>query len=158
MDQAKAGMEAMERLKALRIKAGQDAEGLADQIGITADWYEDLERDPGELEGSLDLMQLRKLAILLYAGLAYLLTGENVPEAVPTLSFLEVARRIRLHLEHSKDVQTLEEKTGWDLGRFLKNPDAEGWDQRTGFFRDVCRELGADWRGVLRYCESIREE
>lgn len=152
------GIKAMERLKNLRIKAGQDAEGLADQIGITADWYRDPESDPGELESSLDLTQLRKLAILLNAGMAYLITGENVPEAAPTLTFLEVARRIRLHLEHSKDVQSLEEKTGWDLGGFLKNPEAEGWDQRTGFFRDVCAELALDWRGVLRYCESIREE
>jgi transcriptional regulator with XRE-family HTH domain len=152
------GIAAMERLKALRIKAGQDPEGLADQIGITADWYEDLEKEAGELESSLDLTQLRKLAILLNVGLAFLITGETVPDAVATLSFLELARRIRLHLEHSQDVRSLEEKTGWDLGAFLKNPDAEGWDQRTVFFRDVCGELGLDWRGVLRYAESIREE
>ena len=151
-------MDAMERLKTLRIKAGQDAEGLADQIGITADWYEDLEKEAGELESSLDLTQLRKLAILLHVGLAFLLTGETVPDAVPTLGFLEVARRIRLHLEHSKDIQSLEEEIGWDLGLFLKNPEAEGWDQRTCFFRDVCRALAMDWRGVLRYVESIREE
>ncbi|MDB5048928.1 MAG: hypothetical protein JWO30_1999 [Fibrobacteres bacterium] len=151
-------MNEMDRLKTLRIKAGQDAEGLADQIGITADWYLDLEREPGELEASLDLTQLRKLAILLNVGLAFLLTGETIPDSVPNLTFLEVARRIRLHLEHSKDVQSLEEKTGWEVAGFLKNPDAEGWDQRTGFFRDVCRELDLDWRGVLRYCESIRDE
>jgi transcriptional regulator with XRE-family HTH domain len=155
---AEAGNAAAERLKTLRIKAGQDAEGLADQIGITPDWYEDLEREAGELEAGLDLTQLRKLAILLNVGLGYLLTGETLPDATPTLSFLEMARRIRLHLEHSLNVQALEEKIGWDLGAFLKNPDAEGWDQRTGFFRAVCAELDLDWRGVLRYCESIREE
>jgi transcriptional regulator with XRE-family HTH domain len=150
--------DATERLKTLRIKAGLDPEGLADQIGITAEWYEDLEREPGELEASLDMTQLRKLAILLHVGLGFLVTGEVIPDSAPNLPFLEVARRIRLHLEHSKDVQSLEEKTGWDLGTFLKNPDAEGWDQRLPFFRDVCRELGLDYRGVLRYCESIRDE
>jgi transcriptional regulator with XRE-family HTH domain len=155
------GMDALatlERLKALRIKAGQDAEGLADQIGITAAWYLDLESQAGELEASLDLTQLRKLAILLNVGLGYLLTGATLPDTVPTLSFLELARRIRVRLEHSQDVKALEEKTGWDLGAFLKNPEADGWDQRTGFFRDVCAELELDWRGVLRYGESIREE
>jgi transcriptional regulator with XRE-family HTH domain len=155
---AEAGIAAMERLKSLRIKAGQDAEGLADQIGITPDWYEDLEREPGELEGSLDLTQLRKLAILLNVGLGFLLTGETLPDAIPALSFLEMARRIRLHLEHSANVQSLEEKVGWDLAAFLKNPEAEGWDHRPGFFKAVCAELDSDWRGVLRYCESFREE
>ena len=153
-----AAQAAMERLKTLRLKAGLDAEGLADQIGITAAWFLDLESEPGELEASLDLTQLRKLAILLQVGLGFLLTGETIPESVPNASFLEVARRIRLQLEHSRDVKGLEERTGWDLAPFLKHPEAEGWDQRPGFFRDVSAELGMDWRGVLRYCESIREE
>ncbi|MDB5106847.1 MAG: hypothetical protein JWP91_4536 [Fibrobacteres bacterium] len=146
------------RLKTLRAKAGLDPEGLADQIGITPEWYEDLERDSGELESTLDLTQLRKLAILLHVGMGYLVNGEAIPEGVPNLPFLEVARRIRLHLEHNKDVQSLEERTGWDLGAFLKHPEADGWEQRLPFFRDVCRELEMDYRGVLRYCESIRDE
>jgi transcriptional regulator with XRE-family HTH domain len=150
--------ETAERLKTLRAKAGLDPEGLADQIGISPAWYEDLESEPGELENGLDMSQLRKLAILLHVGMGYLVDGQAIPEGVPNLPFLEVARRIRLHLEHSQDIKALEEKTGWDLGRFLKHPEAEGWEQRLPFFRDVCRELGADYRGVLRYCESIRED
>lgn len=150
--------DAAERLKTLRLKAGQDPEGLADQIGITADWYLDLEREPGELEASLDMTQLRKLAILLNVGLAYLITGETIPDTVPTLSYLEVARRLRLRLGQGNDIQSLEEKTGWDLAAFLRNPESDGWEQRAPFFRDICRELELDWRGVLRYCESIREE
>jgi transcriptional regulator with XRE-family HTH domain len=146
------------RLKTLRLKAGLDPEGLADQIGITAEWYLDLEAEPGEMEASLDMTQLRKLAILLHVGMGYLIEGRAIPDTVPNLPFLEVARRIRLELEHSKDVSTLEERTGWDLAGFLKHPEAEGWDQRLDFYRDVCRELGADYRGVLRYCESIRDE
>jgi hypothetical protein len=146
------------RLKTLRLKAGLDPEGLADQIGITAEWYLDLETEPGELEASLDMTQLRKLALLLHVGMGDLIYGEAVPDTVPILPFLEVARLIRLELEHSKDVSTLEERTGWDLAGFLKHPDAEGWDQRLGFYRDVCGELGADYRGVVRYCESIRDE
>ncbi len=146
-----------ERLKALRIKAGLDAEGIADQIGISAEWYVDLENEPGELEASLDLAQLRKLAILLHVGLGFLLTGAIVPDEVPALSFLEIARRLRMRLEHSPDVEALDEKIGWDLGSFLKRPGEEGWDQRAPFFRAVCGELGADWRGVLKFCESIRE-
>ena len=151
-------LELAERLKALRIKTGLDGEGLADQIGISAAWYDDLENHPGEVEASLDLAQLRKLAILLHVGLGFLLTGAIIPDEVPTLSFLEIARRLRLRLEHSPDVQALEEKTGWDLAAFLKQPGAEGWDQRALFFRDVCAELELDWRSVLKYCESISEE
>ena len=107
------------RLKTLRLKAGLDPEGLADQIGITPEWYLDLEADPGELEASLDMTQLRKLAILLHVGMGYLIDGKPIPDSVPILPFLEVARRIRLDLEHSKDVSTLEERTGWDLAGFL---------------------------------------
>lgn len=146
------------RLKALRLKAGLDPEGLADQLGITAEWYLDLEAEPGELEARLDMTRLRSLAILLQVGMGQLLEGRAIPDTVPALPFLEVARLIRLELEHSKDVSTLEERTGWDLAGFLKHPEAEGWDQRPGFYRDVCRELGADYRGVLLYCESFRDE
>jgi transcriptional regulator with XRE-family HTH domain len=156
--EATAGAATAARLKTLRTKAGQDPEGLADQIGITAQWFEDLEREPGELENTLDMTQLRKLAILLHVGMGYLVDGKPIPDAVPNLPFLEVARRIRLHLEHAKDIGTLEETIGWDLSAFLKNPDAEGWDQRLPFFRAVCGALESDYRGVLRYCESIRDE
>jgi transcriptional regulator with XRE-family HTH domain len=147
-----------DRLRALRIKAGLDPEGIADQIGISPTWYEDLEREPGELENSLDLAQLRKMAVLLHVGLGFLITGAILPDEVPPLSFPELARRVRARLEHAPDVEALEAKTGWDLAAFLKRPGEEGWDQRAPFFRDLCGELGLDWRGVLKYCESIREE
>lgn len=152
------GKAQTERLKELRLKAGLDAEGLADQIGISAAWYGDLEAEEGELEQSLDLAQLRKLAVLLHVGLGFLLTGETIPDAVPLLSFQEMARRVRARLEQVADVGALEEKVGWELGSFLKRPGEEGWEQRAPFFRDLAGELGLDWRGVLKYCESIREE
>lgn len=147
-----------ERLRALRLKAGLEPESLADQIGVSPAWYEDLERDPGALEDSLDLAQWRKLAVLLHAGMGFLVTGAIVPDDVPALSFQEVARRVRAHLEHTPGVDDLEARTGWDLGAFLKRPGEEGWEQRVPFFRDLCGALGIDWRGVLKYCESIREE
>jgi transcriptional regulator with XRE-family HTH domain len=147
-----------DRLRALRSKAGLDAEGIADQIGISPEWYEDLERDPGELENGLDLAQLRKLAVLLHVGLGFLLTGAILPDEVPPLSFLELARRLRARLEHTPDVDALEAKIGWELSAYLKRPSEEGWGQRLPFFRDLCGELGLDWRGVLKYCESILEE
>lgn len=146
-----------DRLRAFREKAGLDAGTLADQIGISAAWYEDLETEAGEAEDSLDLAQWRKLAVLLHAGMGFLITGALVPDEVPALSFQEVARRARAHLEHAS-VEELETRTGWELGAFLKRPGEEGWEQRVPFFRDLCRELGIDWRGVLKYCESIREE
>jgi transcriptional regulator with XRE-family HTH domain len=147
-----------ERLRELRLKAGLDPEGIADQIGLSPAWYEDLETEADEAEQSLDLAQWRKLAILLHVGMGFLITGGIIPDEVATLSFLELARRIRAHLEHATGVEELEAKTGWDLGPFLKRPGEEGWDQRAPFFRALCAELGLDWRGVLKYCESIREE
>jgi transcriptional regulator with XRE-family HTH domain len=146
-----------ERLRELRIKAGLDPEGLADQIGISAAWYEDLEREPDGLEDSLDLTQWRKLAVLLTVGMGFLITGAVLPDEILPLSFQEVARRARAYLEHAS-LEELETKTGWEMGAFLKRPAQEGWEQRVPFFRDLCRELKADWRGVLKYCESIREE
>lgn len=147
-----------ERLKELRLKAGLDPEGIADQIGISPAWYEDLESEPGELEDGLDLAQLRKLAVLLHVGMGFLLTGAILPDEVPPLSFLEVARRVRARLEHAPDVDALEAKIGWELGAFLKRPSEEGWGQRVTFFRDLGIELELDWRGVLKYCESFLEE
>lgn len=146
------------RLKTLRLKAGQDPEGLADQIGISAAWYADLESEPGELETGLDLSQLRKLALLLNVGAGYLVLGAPIPESVPMLSFLELARRIRLEYGTPGELEQLEEKTGWDLAGFLKHPEADGWEFPLPFYRDVSGELGLDWRGVLKFCDSIREE
>jgi transcriptional regulator with XRE-family HTH domain len=146
-----------ERLRELRIKAGLDPEGIADQIGISTGWYVDLETEAGEAEDSLDLTQWRKLAVLLHVGMGFLLTGAILPDETPAFSFQEVARRVRAYLEHAA-LEELETKTGWELGAFLKRPAQEGWEQRAPFFRDLCGELGLDWRGVLKYCESIREE
>lgn len=150
--------EQMARLKALRLKAGQDPEGLADQIGISAAWYENLENEPGELETALDLSQLRKLSLLLNVGAGYLILGAPIPESVPMLSFLELARRIRLQIGSPADLEILEEKSGWDLSGFLKHPEADGWEFPLPFYRDLADSLGLDWRGVLRFCDSIREE
>lgn len=147
-----------ERLRALRLKAGLQPETLADQIGLSAAWYEDLETETGEAEDSLDLAQWRKLAVLLNAGMGFLITGAILPEEIPALSFQEVARKVRARLEHAPGIDDLETRTGWDLGPFLKRPAQEGWEQRVPFFRDLCAVLGLDWRGVLKYCESIREE
>lgn len=142
------------RLRDLRLKAGLAPETIADQIGISPEWFADLESEPGELEQALDLSQWSKLAVLLRVGLAHLVTGAALPADTPSLSFQDVARKARAYLEHAPDIGSLEAKTGWDLGAFLKRPSVEGWEQRIPFFRDLCGALGLDWRGVLRHCES----
>lgn len=145
------------RLRAYREKAGLQPEGLADSIGVTPLWYEDLENNEGDLEDSLDLEQIRKLALQLRVGMAQLLTGAPVPPGTRPLDFREVARLLRRRLEDVPGLEALEEKSGWDLGAFLKRPDTEGWGQRAPFFRDLGKALGFDWLGVLAYCESLRD-
>ena len=146
-----------ERLRALREKAGLLPEGLADQIGITGNWFEDLESNEGELEETLDLDQIRKLALLLNVGMAQLLTGAPVPPGMAPMSFKDLARHVRRQLENESGLESLEEKTGWDLGAFLKRPDTEGWGQRIQFYKDVCGALGVDWIGILAYGETLPE-
>lgn len=150
------------RIRTLREKAGLKAEGLADQIGISAAWFEDLEQEDGELENSLDLEQVRKLALLLGTGLGQLLTGAPVPPGTAPLDFQGLARALKKRIDEEEGpeagLQAWEERTGWDLGAFLKNPAAEGWGQRIRFFQDLGRELRLDWLGVLAYCEALPEE
>lgn len=146
-----------ERLRSLREAAGLRAENLADEIGISAVWFEELENGEAALEESLDLEQVRKLSLLVGVGLAVLVTGEPVPPGVPPLSFKDLARHLRRRLENEPGLESLEEKSGWDLGAFLKRPDPEGWGQRIPFFRDVCAVVGVDWRGILAYGESVAE-
>lgn len=146
------------RLKALRLKAGLDAGNLADAIGISGTWYEELEEEDGLLEDSLDLEQIRKLSLLLNVGLAHLLTGSPLPPGAAPLAFKTLALHLRRRLESETSLETLEEKIGWDLGAFLKRPETEGWGQRAVFFRAVCLELNLDWLGVLAYGEALREE
>jgi transcriptional regulator with XRE-family HTH domain len=145
------------RLRALREKSGLEAETLADQIGVSPLWYEDLENEPGEVEESLGLEQIRKLSLLLGVGVAHLLTGAPVPPGIRVLSFLDLARQIRRKLEDMPGLDELEEKVGWDLGRFLKSPETEGWEQRIPFFKDVCAALDLDWLGVIAYLEILPE-
>lgn len=152
-------MESMAaRLKALRLKAGLDAGNLADAIGISGTWYEELEEEDGLLEDSLDLEQIRKLSLLLNVGLAHLLTGSPVPPGVAPLDFKGLALHLRRRLESETSLEALEEKIGWDLGAFLKRPETEGWGQRVVFFQAVCLELKLDWLGVLAYGEALRED
>jgi transcriptional regulator with XRE-family HTH domain len=146
-----------ERLKSLREKVGLRAENLADEIGINPIWFEELETGEAALEESLDLEQLRKLSLLLGVGLATLVTGSPLPPDSRPVSFKDLARHLRRRLETEPGLDALEEKTGWDLGAFLKRPDPEGWGQRVPFFRDVCRVLGLDWLGILAYAESVAE-
>lgn len=146
------------RLKALRLKAGLDAGNIADAIGISGTWYDELEEEDGLLEDSLDLEQIRKLSLLLNVGMAHLLTGSPLPPGVAPLDFKGLARHLRRRLETETDLEALEEKIGWDLGAFLKRPETEGWGQRVAFFRAVCLELKLDWLGVLAYGEALREE
>lgn len=145
------------RLKALREKAGLEAEALADQIGVSPLWYEDLENEPGEVEESLGLEQLRKLSLLLGVGVAQLLTGSPVPPHTRAVAFQDLALQLRRKLEDMPGLDELEEKVGWDLGRFLKSPETEGWEQRVPFFKDVCAVLGLDWLGVIAYLEILPE-
>jgi transcriptional regulator with XRE-family HTH domain len=146
------------RLKELRLKAGLDAGGLADSIGISGTWYEELEEEDGLLEETLDLEQIRKLSLLLNVGLAHLLTGSPLPPGVVPLDFKGLALHLRRRLESEPSLESLEEKIGWDLGAFLKRPETEGWGQRLAFFRAVCLELKLDWLGILAYGEALREE
>lgn len=146
-----------ERLKSLREKVGLNAGNLADEIGISAAWFEELENGETSLEDSLDLEQLRKLSLLLGAGLSTLVTGSPLPPDLRPVSFKDLARHLRRRLESETGLDALEEKTGWDLGAFLKRPDTEGWGQRIPFFRDVCGALGLDWLGILAYGESVAE-
>lgn len=152
------GMETTgDRLRAYREKAGHQPEGLADQIGITPNWFEDLENNEGELEETLDLDQIRKLALLLNVGMAQLLTGSPVPPGTAPMSFKDLARHVRRRLETEPGLESLEERTGWDLADYLKRPDTEGWGQRIQFYKDVCGALGVDWVGILAYGEALPE-
>lgn len=144
-----------QRLKALREKAGLDTGNLSEAIGISASWFDDLENGEGELEESLDLEQIRQLALLLQVDIARLLTGAPVPLGTKPITFKDLARHIRRRLENESGLEALEEKCGWDLGGFVKRPDTEGWGQRTGFFRDVCGMLGLDWLGIVAYADSM---
>src|SRR5687767_11903163 len=125
------------RLKALRLKAGLDPDILADQIGISAGWYEDLENEEGQVEETLDLEQVRKLALQLNVGLSQFLTGAPLPPGTPVLTFTELARHLRRRLEDEVRLVELEEKMGWELGTFMKHPEQEGWGHHVPFFRDV---------------------
>lgn len=146
-----------ERLKALRLRSGAEPESLADSIGISPEWYLDLENEEGQVEETLDLEQIRKLALQLKVGLAQLLTGSPLPPGTPALSFASLARVLRRRLEDETSLDDLEEKTGWELGSLLKHPEQEGWGHPVPFFRDVCKVLELDWLGILAYAEALPE-
>ncbi len=122
---------------------------VADQIGINEAWYSDLEDQAGEMESSLDLAQIHKLAVVLETTPYYLILGGNPDAEVRPMTFQDLKTQIEMHMTvNGVSREQMEELTGWELTGFLHNPQ-EGWNHYIAFFQDICRVLDLDWRGLL---------
>ncbi|HEY2900591.1 MAG TPA: helix-turn-helix transcriptional regulator [Polyangia bacterium] len=137
-----------DRLRAARERLVLTPEEVANQIGLSANWYYDLEAYPDEIVSTVSLAHLRLLGQALQLEPATILTGEAAPSTAH-LEFPDVARGLQQKMDaEGLDAETLGERVGWTISRVLVDPQ-ELWNFNVTGFRDVCAAAGVDWLAAL---------
>jgi transcriptional regulator with XRE-family HTH domain len=140
-------MGAAERIRDFRLKSGRTENEMANELGLTIDWYCDLEQYDDELETTLSITQALTLARLLGTDVTELL-GESkqpVPVKIPAIRAVLVAQ-----LSDSPETrEALEDEINWDLGPFLDGADEWMTVYTLDFIRSLATVMGAEWGSVL---------
>lgn len=132
-------------LAAARVAAGRDPSELASLLGITYEWYDDLERFDDEMTETISFRQLVTLANVVALDLRRLFDAD----AVPPLTFADLARLLdERRLAGAIDLDTLEDEVGWGVKAGLEDPDALA-DLPAAALSEIGAHVGADWRGLL---------
>jgi len=138
-----------EKIRQKRLAVGKSEREMADLIGINLPSYCDLERHDNEVLNCLSLRELNNMCEVLNLTPADLLSKEANSNTLSRVSFAEFIGVVQGHIESNGfSVQGFEDKAGWELGSLLNAPD-KIWERNVQFLRDVCAEVGIDWRRVL---------
>lgn len=135
-------------LREARERSGKSTGEMASLLGLSREWYNDLETYDDEI---LDTISLRQLVTLSYAlGLDlvdFFSNGASKPAESVSLDAL--AEKIKDYIAaRSLTVAEFEDAVGWQVANSLTEPGQFMNFNLTGLM-DVTRPLGVDWRAVL---------
>jgi transcriptional regulator with XRE-family HTH domain len=139
-----------ERIHAARESKGLTKVDVAKRIGISDQWVYDLETYDDDLPSTLSLQQVCDLAAVLSQPSRDLVCGSDLPATDDTTTAAQVAAAINAHLsKNDLDPDNFGERVGWDVRSVIQEPNKLWADWNLDCLRDVCGEVGIDWRTVL---------
>ena len=137
-----------QRLREARERSGKSIDEMASLLGVSREWYNDLENFDDEITDTLSLRQLVALSKAIGVDLVdFFSNGASKPPENVSLDTL--AAKIDEYLSaHSLTVAEFEEAVGWEVANCLTEP-SEFMNFNLDGLVDVTRPLGIDWRAVL---------
>ncbi len=135
-------------MRAARERLALTPEEVAKQIGLSVNWYHDLEAYPDEIFTTMSLAHLKSLGQALQMEPLTILTGEAAASTA-RLTFRDVAEGLRHKMEaEGLDAATFGQRVGWEISPVLADPQ-ELWNFNVTGFRDTCAAAGLDWLAAL---------
>lgn len=132
-----------ERIRGLRIRAGQSQAQVAQALGINAAWYADLERDDDHLASTLSLFQAMQLASVLGVPL-HELFGAGHP--APRIALIDLPDLVVAHAHRERlTIEQLGQTLGWELRDFIDSPIQAAAGLPIRFLQDLSAALGINW-------------
>jgi transcriptional regulator with XRE-family HTH domain len=135
-----------ERLRTARERRGLTTEQVAQRLGISPQYYEDVEAYDQELEANVSLGQLLTLLTELQLD-----PRELFPDAPPggPVRFSALKAAIEAHLVHYGLTRgAFEEGVGWSLEGPLADPKRFR-ELNLDALKDITAKLGVGWLGVI---------
>jgi transcriptional regulator with XRE-family HTH domain len=139
-----------DRVAALRaaIAAAREAKGIsigeaAFELGVSFEWYRDIEWFDDEITDSISFETLLRLLDLVGLEPRQLFGATRLS----ALSFEQLAEKLRERAEASS-LDELEEAVGWELAAPLVAPQEFARLPISGL-DDIARTVGVDWRELL---------
>jgi len=136
------------RIREARERSGKSIDEMASLLGISREWYFDLEDYDQEI---LDTVSLRQLVTLSHAlGLDLVdFFSNGAAKPAESVSLDALAEKINEYLTaHNLTVAEFEEAVGWEVAKCLAEP-REFMNFNVDGLKDVTKPLGVDWRAVL---------
>lgn len=136
------------RLREARERSGKSIGEMASLLGISWEWYNDVEGFDDEITSTLSLHQLVLLSKAIGIDLVDFFSN-GAPKPAHSVSLDTLAEKINEYFTaHNLTVAEFEEDVGWEVANCLTEPSQFMNFNLDGLI-DVTRPLGVDWRAVL---------
>jgi len=137
-------------LQEARERAGKTIEEMASLLGLSREWYNDLEMYDDEIRDTISLRQLVTLSHALGIDLVeFFSNGATKP--AESVSLEALAESINEYLTANKlTVAEFEDAVGWEVANCLTDP-SQFLNFNLDGLKDVTKPLSVDWRAVLAH-------
>ena len=138
------------RITEARERAGMSADTLAERVGLEPMSYYDLEHYDDEAFTSVSLGELCAVARAVGLSPRELVNPDPTTPVGATVSMQNVIQGIRDRMTADQlSAEAFGERAGWDVAEALHNPESAWAAWCVDALRDVCGQVGIDWRAVV---------